>query len=151
MKKRFAHLIILTIILFSIHSSALAQNYYFNVASEIVHAYWNEDGSLSLDYTFLFENSPSGHAIEFVDLGLPNSNFDESSISAEVDGNPAAYISRSEFQGSGTGVAVALGEYSIPPGGTGRVRIYVGSVEDVLYTDSTDESDASEWSSEPPI
>ena len=88
--------------------SALAQDYYFRVDQQVVHVLWNEDGTLSLDYTLRFYNDTSGHAIEYVDLGLPSYNFDTGSIQAEIDGQPVDYISASEYEGIGSGVAVAL-------------------------------------------
>lgn len=123
-------------------SSVLAQEYFFEVPQETVHVYWNENGSLSLDYTFVFANQAGAHVIDFVDIGLPNSSYDFSSISADVNGNPVS-ISR-DYQGSGgSGVAVDLGAYAIQPGQTGTVRVRVGTIQNVLYTDSEDETYAS--------
>jgi len=113
-----------------------AQDYYFNLDREIVHAYWNQDGTLTLDYTFVFRNQPSGHAIEFVDVGLPNGNFSTTGISADVNGQPLDFISRSEYQGSGSGVAIGLEEYAIPPGGQGTVQVRIPSISGVLRPDT---------------
>jgi len=118
-------------------NSASAQDYYFQIPKLDVDAYWEEDGTLSLDYLFFFLNDPSGHSIEFVDLGLPNSNFSVENISADVEGNPVQYISEDEFQGEGSdGVAISLGNYSIPPGKSGSVHVYVQGIENVLYNDT---------------
>ena len=144
MIKRITLVILLAVLCLALPTSALAQDYYFQLPQLTIDVYWNADGTQSLDYTFVFVNDPSGHAIEYVDLGLPNSDFDESSISASVDGIPVYYVSRSEFQGEGSdGVAVGLGSSSIPPGQTGTVRIFVGKVENVLYNDSEDSNYAS--------
>jgi len=144
MIKRIGLMALLALLCLALPTSALAQDYYFQLPQLTIDVFWNEDGTQSLDYTFVFANDPSGHAIEYVDLGLPNSDFDVTSISASVDGNPLTYISRSEFQGEGSdGVAVGLGAHSIPPGQTGTVRIYVGKVSSVLYADSKDPDYAS--------
>ncbi len=144
MIKRVFLMIFLAFLCLALPTSALAQDYYFQLPQLTIDVYWNEDGTQALDYTFVFANDPSGHSIEYVDLGLPNSDFDESSITASVNGTPVYYISRSEFQGQGSsGVAVGLGSNSIPPGQTGTVRIYVGKVSSVLYTDSEDDNYAS--------
>ena len=111
-KKTFSCLFLL-IILLSIPSNAFAQSYKFQLEDNIVHVYWNENGTMSLDYTLKFFNDPTGHPIDFVDLGLPNYSFDENSITAEIDGEPVQYISSSEYQGSGSGVAIALGNKAI--------------------------------------
>jgi len=143
MTKRILNILILLAVLMSFHGTAFAQDYYFRVDKEIVHVIWNENGTLSLDYTLFFKNDPSGHSIEFVDLGLPNYSFDTSSIQAEIDGQPVAYVSSSEYEGKGSGVAIALGSRAIPPGQSGTVHIWVGEIRDVLFVEDTDESYAS--------
>jgi hypothetical protein len=141
-KKSLSSLFLL-LILITIPSGALAQSYYFQLEENIVHVYWNEDGTMSLDYTLRFYNDPSGHAIEYVDLGLPNYNFDEHTITADIDGKPVSHISSSEFEGSGSGVAIALGSNSIPPGQRGTVHVFVPTVRRVLFVDDTDDTYAS--------
>ena len=69
--------ILLIVFSFTIHPlRANAQDYSYTVPNMSVDAYWNEDGSLSLEYTFVFTNDNWGHPIEYVDLGLPNGDFD---------------------------------------------------------------------------
>jgi hypothetical protein len=97
-----------------------------------------------LDYTFYFANEPSGHAIDFVDLGLPNANYSDNNITASVNGNPVYDISSSNFQGEGgTGVAIGLEQYAIQPGESGTVQVHIDDIRDVLYTDSQDNNYAS--------
>lgn len=124
-----------------------AQDYSYEITRETVHVFWNEDGTASIDYVFDFNNDPFGHAIEFVDVGLPNPNFDESSIFADVDGNPVSDISADGFQGEGpyadAGVAVGLGAYAIPPGESGQVHVLVGTARDVLRFDTQGDNYAS--------
>ncbi len=141
MKRRIALLLAL-ILTFSLTFNVYAQDYYFSLDKEVVDVYWNSDGTMSLDYLLTFTTQPSGHTIEFVDVGLPTNSFDFNSIQASIDGNPLS-ISR-DFQGpGGYGVAVEMGQYAIPPGKTGTVRVYVGSVSKVLYTDDNDSEYAS--------
>jgi hypothetical protein len=138
MRKRLLSLFILVMLCLSPAGSAFAQTYYFQVPKLTIDIYWNEDGTLSADYTFIFKND-SSDPIEYVDLGLPNSNFNEGNITASVDGNPIYYISANEFQGQGSvGVAIGLGNYSIPSGQTGVVQIHVDNIKNVIYTDSQD-------------
>lgn len=129
-------LFLLLIILFILPSSALAQSYYFSLDKETVHVYWEADGTMDLIYEFVFTNQPEGHAIEYVDVGLPNYNYSDSNISADVDGQAITYISSSGYEGSGSGVAVGLGVNSIPPGGRGVVRVFIDGIEDVLFPDT---------------
>lgn len=139
--KLFATLVLIAILL-SIPGSVLAQDYYFRLDKEVIHVYWNEDGTMSLDYVMEFYNDPSGHAIEYVDLGLPNYSYDLSSIQADVNGQPVP-VSSSDYEGSGSGVAVVLGSRAIPSGQTGTVHVYVGTIRNVLQTDTTDSKYAS--------
>jgi hypothetical protein len=147
MQKRNLVIFFLLVFLMGIPGAALAQDYSFGLEQENVHVFWNEDGTSSIDYVFVFNNDPGASPIEYVDVGLPNPNFDESSIQAEVNGNPVTDISASGFQGSGpgvsSGVAVGLGRQAIPPGETGQVHVFIGTQRDVLRPDSRDNNYAS--------
>ncbi len=143
MIKKSLSCLFLLIILISIPSSALAQTYYFQLEDNIVHVYWNQDGSVSLQYTMKFYNDPSADPIEFVDIGLPNYSFNENNITADVDGNPVSYISSSEYEGGGSGVAIALGNNAIQPGQRGTVHVFVPDIQNVLFQDDDDDTYAS--------
>ena len=141
LRRLFASFVIILIAL-ALPISALAQDYYFAVEQEIIHVYWNENGTLSLDYTLVFGNQPGAKEIDFVDIGLPNSSYDYGSISADVNGNSVDIST--DYQGSGCcGVAVDMGNYAIPAGQRGTVHVRVGQIDRVLYTDSEDETFAS--------
>jgi len=84
MIRRFFASFVVVLIALSLPVSALAQDYYFGVEEETVHVYWNEDGTLSLDYTLVFNNQPGAHVIDFVDMGMPNNSFDMGTVSADV-------------------------------------------------------------------
>jgi len=142
MKRRLLTIALILILAFSITTNVLAQDYYFSLDKEIVDVYWNSDGTMSLDYLLTFTTQPGGHIIDFVDVGMPNGNFDFNSIQASINGNPLS-ISR-DFQGTGSeGFAVEMGQYAIPPGETGTVRVYVGRISQVLYNDDNDSEYAS--------
>ena len=142
MKKRLLAMVVVIILAFSITTSAFAQDYYFSLDKEVVNVYWNEDGTMALDYLLTFTTQPGGHVIEFVDVGMPNGNFDNNSIEASINGN--ALSVSSDFQGiGGEGFAVEMGQYAIPPEQTGTVHVSVGRVSGVLYKDDNDENYAS--------
>ncbi|MCK4977945.1 MAG: hypothetical protein KAS36_13505 [Anaerolineales bacterium] len=142
MRKRLVSLLLLVIVLV-IPVSVSAQTYSFGLDQLIVHVFWNDDGTTSIDYVFVFSNDSSASPIDYVDVGLPNSNFEVSSISADVNGRPVSDISRSGYQGSGTGVAVGLGSDAIQPGSTGTVHVFIGTVRDMLYPDDLGDDYAS--------
>lgn len=142
MKLRLIASLLLVAMMFAVTTSVAAQTYYFSLDEETVNVYWNADGSVALDYVFVFTNDSGADPIEFVDVGMPNYSYDWSSISADVDGY--AVNTSSDYQGNGSyGFAVELGSYAIQPGSTGRVHVYVGRVTDMLYPDDTDETYAS--------
>jgi hypothetical protein len=143
MKTRFINILILVTLLLSFFPGTVyAQDYYFRLDMEVVHVIWNEDGTLSLDYTLVFQNDPSGAVIEFVDLGLPNYSYVESSIQAEVNGTQVG-VDSSEYYGDGSGVAIVLGNQSIQPGQSGTIHVWVGTVNNVLFVEDTDNTYAS--------
>ena len=142
--KRFLFALCLTLLLvLALTTSAAAQAaYLFQVTKEVVNVYWNADGTEALDYVFSFTNDPSGHVIDFVDIGMPNSNFDMSTVSADANGSVVS-ASTSDYQGSGSGFAVVMGSQAIQPGQSGSVHVSIGSISQVLYTDSKDSTYAS--------
>jgi len=142
MKRRLLTTTLIIILALVLPITVLAQDYYFSLDKEVVNVYWNADGTMALDYLLTFTTQPGGHTIEFVDVGMPNSNFDYNSIKADINGNRLS-ISK-DFQGTGTdGIAVEMGSYAIKPGQTGTVHVSVGRVSQVLYKDSGDANYAS--------
>src|SRR6266545_5241129 len=141
MTRRLLTIVLVMILAFSMVTSALAQNYSFSLDKEVVNVYWNSDGTLSLDYLFTFSNQPGAHAIDFVDVGLPNNNYVYDTISADVNGDPVGIST--DYQGQGSGVAVDMGAHAIQPGQTGTVHVTVGQISDILYQDDNDQNYAS--------
>ncbi len=144
MKPRLIISFLLIGMLFAFTSRASAQSSYsFSLNKEVVQAYWNADGTLALDYQLTFVNDPSGSPIDYVDMGMPNGNFDISTVTADVGGQPVD-ASTSDYQGSGSGFAVDMGSQTIQPGASGVLHVAVGSITGVLYQDSTNpKTDAS--------
>jgi len=137
-KTLFVIIPLVCILLFISPLNTFAQSYYFAVDKLVANVYWNNDGTTSIDYVFVFSNQPGAHPIDYVDVGLPTSNFDEYSITADINGITITNISRSGYEGSGYGVAVGLGDYAIQPGQTGTVHVFIGTVKNVIYPDSKD-------------
>jgi hypothetical protein len=140
-RRLFASLIALLVAL-ALPASVLAQEYRFAVPKEVVDVSWNSDGTEAIEYTWTFTAQPGSHAIDFVDVGMPNSNFDMSTASADVNGTPVS-VSQSDYQGSGSGFAVVLGPAAIQPGQTGTVHAFIGRVSNVLHEDTSDKNYAS--------
>ncbi len=139
MKRLAALLLSLVVVAFLSFGVASAQDYSFNLQEGTADVFINTDGSARIEYTFVFNNDPGASPIEYVDVAFPSyTNVDQGSISATVDGQDVSYISASEYQGSGSGVAVALGSGSIPPGASGTVKVTLGNVTGLIFQDSQD-------------
>lgn len=135
-KKILLRLTFITVLLLSlgaIGSEANAQSsYWFELTDEIVHYTINDNGTASVEYFFTFNNLSQFQPIDFVDVGMPNDDFNFSTISADLNGS-ALGISR-DYQGNGgSGFAVELGSLAIQDRGTVHVR--VGEIERVIYPD----------------
>lgn len=118
---------------------AQAQSYVYSVTRYEVNFLANSDGTASVEYYIDFKNSTSGPTIEFVDIGLPNNNYDLSSISADVN-NQAVQVVKGDPQYISTGVTIELGAQSIQPGQSATVHLFVPVQRDMFYqtTSSTD-------------
>jgi hypothetical protein len=127
----------LIISMFTLVSGVSAQSYSFNLTQETVQATWDSNGTLALDYTFTFANDPSGHVIDYVDVGMPNGNFNLGNASADANGHTLSVTS--DFQGDGSyGFAVDMGSQAIQPGAVGSVHVSISGIDGTLYpgTDS---------------
>ncbi len=122
--------------------AAAAQSYRFSLNALQLDVFINENGSASLDYQFSFTNSPGAHPIDYVDVGMPNSSFSMSGVTADVNGQPVQ-VSRSDYEGDGSGFAIVLGSRAIPAGASGVVHVFVPDAGTWLRTDSKDPSYAS--------
>jgi hypothetical protein len=133
--KSLAALLVLFILLF-FPGITLAQSYSFSLPEQFVDVYWNDDGTSSIDYLFVFVNDVTAPPIEYVDVGVPTRDYDLNSVVAYINGIELRDIERSPYVDPG--VAVGLGEYSIPPGQSGEVRVFIGRVRNVLFPDDQD-------------
>jgi hypothetical protein len=142
MQKRLLAFLLVMVLAFGLVSSVSAQSYSFSLDKEVVDVVINANGTLSVAYAFTFSNDASGHVLDFVDVGLPNGNYDYGSITADVNGNPVSVTS--DYQGDGSyGVAIELGNRSIKPGQTGTVNVQIGVINQMVFPDDDDETYAS--------
>ena len=143
MKNRSLMLVLIAVMLLAaaLPVIAFAQIYTYSLPQQYIDLYINEDGTYSIDYLFIFVNDPSGPTMEYIDLGVPNSNYDLNSIVAYANGVELSDIEESPYVKPG--VAVGLEAQSIPAGQSGEVRIFIARVNDVLFPDDDDENYAS--------
>ena len=127
-------LVLLILILFA-PTVASAQSYSFEIPEATVDVFYNEDGTLTLNYEWIIRNRLGAAPVDFIDMGLPSGEFDLNSITAEVDGKPITDIQTSPYVQNG--VALGLGANAIQPGQTGRVRAIVPVVRAPLFPDDS--------------
>jgi len=140
MKQKIFAICLVFLLTFGLATGVSAQSYSFSLNKEIANVFWNADGTMALDYQFTFTNSPGGHVIDFVDVGVPTGQF--SGMSADVNGKSLSISS--DFQGQGgSGFSVDMGAYAIQPGQSGTVHVSIGKVEQVLHPDDNDANYAS--------
>jgi hypothetical protein len=120
--------------------TALAQDYSFEVDSNVSSVYIQEDGSIDIVYDITYTSDPGAHIIDIVDIGLPNDYYDLSSATATIDGQPVSGIYKSEWLD--TGVEIHLGSNDIMPGETGTVHLEINNPH-MVYQDDQDEEYAS--------
>jgi hypothetical protein len=118
-------------LLFPIQTVFADTVYYFSVDNETVDVYWESDGTMRIEYVFVITNSTSADPMPYIDIGVPTSNYDLSSVKATVDGKSITDIEHSPVVQPG--VALGLGSNAIQPGATGTVDVTIGVVRDVLY------------------
>lgn len=130
--KKIRSVILLLVLagLFALPSPVQAQDYLFEVTSQEVEAYIEEDGTLSLWYLIEFQNASNGAPIEYVDMGMPTSSYSLSAIQATLDGNTIKTIESSPY--ATNGFAINLGDSAIQPGMTGTVTAWIPGIRNVL-------------------
>ena len=118
-----------------------AQTYDFGMEGSIADVYFEEDGTARLEYQLTFRNNPGGSPIDFVDVGMPTSEYSLNSVDAWIDDSPISDISSSPYVENG--LALGLGGRAIPAGQLGTVKVVVTGIEDILYTADEPEGYAS--------
>ena len=95
-----------------------------------VEVYLEEDGTATFWFYYEFQNNPNGAPIDFIDIGMPSSDYSLNSIEAEVNGNAITTIESSPFVDNG--FALGLDDSTIQPGQSGTVTAWVSGVSSVL-------------------
>ncbi len=137
MKNKTVSLLFSLFLLVSIISPVLAQDYFFEVPEQDIHVFIEPDGSITIEYYYLFQNAAGAHIIDFVDIGMPgNSTYRLGDISATVDNQTIKDIQDSPYV---DGVALGLGANAIPAGSSGIVYMRAENVRGQFYFASVDE------------
>ena len=137
---RYACIFLILIMLGGSVTPVYAQDYRFQVLEQAVVVSVNKDGSINIDYTMTFANDSGAHAIDIVDIGLPNYDYELKNISADVNGTAITRITNSDVVSPG--ISLYLQSNEIPAGGTGTVHAYIQNVKTVIYPATQTESES---------
>jgi hypothetical protein len=142
MKKKLLGLLALLVLLGSILTPVLAQqSYRFQVTREVVNLYANKDGTATIEYYYDFKSDP-GYIIDYVDVGVPNSNYDLSSVTAEINGVKVTDISQSTYVTPG--ITFGLGANTIQGGQSGQLHALIRTVSNMFYQADASQTKKSE-------
>lgn len=131
MKKiRFFLISLILLVILTIPQVASAQDLRFVIPAAEVEVYLEEDGTATFWFYYEFQNNPNGAPIDFIDVGMPSSDYSLNSIEAEVNGNAITTIESSPFVDNG--FALGLDDFTIQPGQSGTVTAWVTGVSSVL-------------------
>ncbi|MBN2390420.1 MAG: hypothetical protein JXR84_06840 [Anaerolineae bacterium] len=139
-KRIFRALVLLTLLLVltSFGGPVAAQNYSFGVPDLKMQVYVQPDASVKIVYDITFENY--GSPIDIVDIGMPHSNYNISTMSASINGVNLSDIRKSEYVNPG--VEVHLSGQAIPRGSSGTLH-FEFSMPDLVFQDTTNKELAS--------
>ncbi|MCD6356300.1 MAG: hypothetical protein J7L66_03345 [Anaerolineaceae bacterium] len=136
--KIFSALTCLVLLSFLI-TPVFAQDYFFEIPEQEIDIYIERNGSITIEYYYLFRNASGAHAIDFVDIGMPaNSSYQLSDITATIDGHAITDITDSPYV---DGVALGLGSNAIPAGSVGIVYMRAENIGGQFYYASIDEAE----------
>ncbi|HOG79716.1 MAG TPA: hypothetical protein PK454_08165, partial [Anaerolineaceae bacterium] len=133
---RLLSLLIAIVLLIGLGGTASAQTYLFEVERAEAAIYIESDGSATVEYTYTFVNDPSADPMEYVDIGMPNTYYYLSNITAEINGERISDITDSPYISNG--VALGLGRNAIKPGARGVVHVRITNIDKMLYTTKID-------------
>lgn len=112
-----------------------AQDLRFRLDQEICRVYINDDGSIWIDYQFTFTADRGSHAIDIVDVGMPNNSYKLSEVQADVDGVQISDIRYSTLVKPG--VEIHMGKFTIQPGQTGSLHV-LARAQQMVFQDTSD-------------
>jgi hypothetical protein len=128
----------LLLLLTSFGGPVAAQSYSFGVPDLKMQVYVQPDASVKIVYDITFENY--GSPIDIVDIGMPHSNYNLSTMSASINGVNLSDIRKSEYVNPG--VEVHLSGQAIPRGSSGTLH-FEFSMPDLVFQDTTNKELAS--------
>ncbi len=116
-------------------ANVFAEDYQFTIPENLIIFAIDTDGKASVSYEFTIENQ--GKGIDYIDIALPNNQFDLANVKASIDGTSVSSrnISRTDYQETGiaNGVTIDNTRNPIPKGKRANIYIEVLQIGKMLY------------------
>ena len=138
MKKRsYLSALIALILLFCIATPIFAQDYSIAAPEVEVWVYLESDGTITIEYYYLFEVPPGAELLDFASIGMPaDSSYSLGDISGTIDDFPFSGVSSSKYV---DGVDLDFGANDIPSGGSGTMYMIAENVRNVFYSAASED------------
>ncbi len=130
---RRATVLLLGVIFLGPVACANAQDYLFRVPQVRMLVTVRSDASVQIAYDFEFQNMPQGHAIDVVDIGLPDESYELPDVQASLDGRHLTDVRVSQYVKPGFEVHL---DHPIPPGRSGLLHVEF-TVPNLVFQDTT--------------
>lgn len=132
--QRYITTFLTVLLLLAVTSRATAQNYLFRVPELQMLVTVNPDASVQIAYDFTFQNTPTGHAIDVVDIGTSTADYNLGNVRASIDGRPLKDVRVSTYVKPGFEVHWDGG--AIRPGRSGKLHVEF-TMPNMVFRDTT--------------
>ena len=119
---------------------ASAQDYRFGVPEVDMTVRIQPDASVEVDYEFVFAPEPGSHAVDIVDIGMPNDDYTMKGMVGRGGGKLLTDVRVSQYVDPG--VELHLHDATVPAGTEGTVGFHFEH-EDLVFQDTTNSDLAS--------
>ena len=129
------YLIIMAMIAALLAFSAVSADYSFSVPRAETVLEIEPDGSMRVFVEYDFDNH--GQKLDYIDIGLPNSNYSLGDIRVTLNGqeNPGIKVVKADYEETGLrhGISLEMKDHAIPSGGSATVSVMIPNLRKNLY------------------
>lgn len=119
--------------------TAAYADYSFEVPNAVTILMLETDGTMTVYTEYEFNNL--GQKLDYIDIGLPNDNYNLSDITVNLNGieNKDIKVTRADYQQTGLrhGISLEMGSQAIPSGGSAKVDVTVPNIRKNIYDASS--------------
>ncbi len=120
--------------------SAANADYSFEVPKAGTIVMLENDGTMSVYVEYQFKNY--GQKLDYIDIGLPNNNYNLNDITVELNGaaNQDIKVTKADYAQSGLryGITLEMGSFAVPAGDSASVAVTVPNLGKNIYEASSE-------------